>query len=246
MTVSEVTLNDLSTPKHIAIIMDGNGRWAKQRGNSVSFGHRAGVETIREILQACGDLNISVLTLYAFSQENWSRPKKEVSTLMRLFLLYLQKEVDELNKKKMRIRFIGSRDNFDAELLNMIEKTEKLTASNTKTTLVLAVDYGGDWDIIEACKKVTQDVIDDRYSVEDIDQHSFGQHMSLSDLPPPDLCIRTSGEYRISNFLLWQLAYAELYFTDVLWPDFTRKEFIKAINEFNKRSRRFGGRNHEE
>lgn len=231
-----------NTLQHVAIIMDGNGRWAKRKGRPVSFGHRAGVEVVREVLEACEENNIKVLTLFAFSRENWQRPEQEVSGLMRLFLRYLSKEVAALNKNGVRLRFIGARENFEPKLLKQIESAEQLTKDNTKTTLVLAVDYGGDWDIAQACKSVTQQVLDGESTVDSITPELIGQHVCLADLPAPDLCIRTSGECRISNFLLWQLAYSEFYFSDVLWPDFNKSEFVQAIDSFNKRQRRYGGR----
>ena len=229
-------------PRHVAIIMDGNNRWAKSRHLPGAAGHRAGVEAVREILKACEKLNIEVLTLFAFSSENWQRPPKEVSILMSLFLTYLKREVRELDKSGVRIRVVGDRHRFDKKLQKQIAEAEEITCNNSKTTLVIAADYGGQRDIVQAAQQLALQVEKGELKVDDISAELLDQHISLSDLPKPDLCIRTSGEHRISNFLLWQFAYTEFYFTDVLWPDFKEPELIKALQSYSNRQRRFGGR----
>jgi undecaprenyl diphosphate synthase len=229
-------------PKHIAIVMDGNGRWAKQRHLPVALGHKSGVEKVRDILEASKELGINNLTLFAFSSENWLRPAMEVKALMALFSSYLDNEIEALANKKVRLRFIGRRDRFSEELLRKIEHAEKYTSSFSELNLTLAVDYGGQWDITEAAKKIAEEVQQGKLNPVDITAELFSRYVCLADLPLPDLLIRTSGEYRISNFLLWQLAYAELYFTNVLWPDFDKKELLMAVDSFAKRDRRFGGR----
>lgn len=229
-------------PQHIAIVMDGNGRWAKQRLLPVAAGHKAGVEAVRGVLDACRDAGVYNLTLFAFSSENWSRPALEVKALMQLFSTYLDNEIDELTRKDVRLRFIGRRDRLAPELLARIAQAEAQTSQCSQFNLTLAVDYGGQWDITEAARKMAQEVVSGSLSLSDITPDAFGHYLCLADLPMPDLVIRTSGEYRISNFLLWQIAYAELYFTDVLWPDFDKNELCQAILSFSGRERRFGGR----
>lgn len=228
------------TPKHIAIIMDGNNRWAKKRVLPGIRGHRAGVEAIRKVLAVSEKYHVEVLTLFAFSSENWQRPEDEVGALMSLLLSYLKREIAALHDKGVRVRFIGRRDQLNDEIVKQMEQTESLTAGNSVSTLVLAVDYGGRWDITQASKRIAQKVADGELTVAQVDETLVDQHISLSDLPTPDLCIRTGGEYRISNFLLWQLAYAELYFTDCFWPDFGEAEMEQAILAFANRQRRFG------
>lgn len=230
-------------PQHIAIVMDGNGRWAKKRFLPAAAGHKAGVEAVRTILEACQNINIKNLTLFAFSSENWSRPALEVKALMQLFSSYLDNEIDELTEKNIRVRFIGRRDRFSSELLMKINHAEQQTIHCTKFNLTLAIDYGGQWDIVEAAKQLAIDVSSGKLTTAEITPELFDKHLCLAELPNPDLMIRTSGEYRISNFLLWQLAYAEFYFTDVLWPDFDKEELARAIKSFSQRDRRFGGRN---
>jgi undecaprenyl diphosphate synthase len=232
----------LEPPQHVAIIMDGNGRWAKGQGKSTSYGHRAGVETVRDVLQLCVDKGINIVTLFAFSSENWQRPRSEVSALMTLFASYLKREVKRLHQDGVRVRFIGDRQRFTSSLLKLMVHAEELTVNNTRTTLVLAVDYGGQWDIANACKRVAEKVKAGELEPEQIDENLLGDYISLADLPKPDLCIRTASEYRISNFLLWQLAYSELFFSDVLWPDFGEKELQQALDSYHQRERRFGGR----
>lgn len=230
-------------PKHIAFIMDGNGRWAKLRGQSATSGHKAGVEAVRKVLDLSMAYGIEVVTLFAFSSENWRRPALEVRALMTLFGSYLNKEVASLHSDGIRIRFIGCRDNFSKSLLRQMEAAERLTASNIKATLVIAVDYGGQWDIANAAKQVALRVQQGLLTPDDITVESLGEYIALADLPAPDLCVRTADEHRISNFLLWQLAYAELFFSKSLWPDFSDTDLREALTAFAARDRRFGGRN---
>ena len=234
------TNRDSLLPQHIAIIMDGNNRWAKKRFLPGIRGHKSGVEAIRSVLAICEKHQVQALTLFAFSSENWQRPVEEVGALMNLFLSYLKREVTSLHKKGVRIRFIGRRDRLQDDIVEQMEAAEKLTEANSVSTLVLAVDYGGKWDIANATTQIAKAVSAGKLDVEQIDESVMDKHLALSDLPKPDLCIRTGGEYRISNFLLWQLSYAELYFTECLWPDFGEQEMERAINDFSARQRRFG------
>ncbi|CAA0115619.1 Ditrans,polycis-undecaprenyl-diphosphate synthase ((2E,6E)-farnesyl-diphosphate specific) [BD1-7 clade bacterium] len=233
----------LKCPQHLAIVMDGNGRWAKKRRLPAAAGHKAGVETVRKVLRASRELGIKHLTLFAFSSENWRRPELEVRALMSLFSSYLDNEIEELASEAVRVRFIGRRDRFSKSLLKKIEFAESETASNSAFTLTLAVDYGGQWDIANAARQLASEVAAGTLAVNDIDEDRLDALVSLSDLPAPDLMIRTSGEHRISNYLLWQLAYSEFYFTDVLWPDFGRDDLVAAIQDYTTRDRRYGGRN---
>ena len=229
-------------PQHIAIVMDGNGRWAKKRHLPAAAGHKAGVETVRTTLRNCRDAGVNNLTLFAFSSENWSRPRLEVRALMTLFSSYLDSEIAELNAQQVRVRFIGRRDRLSSALLKKITLAETLTANNRQFNLSLAVDYGGQWDITHAVQVLAQQVENGTLKAADISAELLASNVALAELPAPDLMIRTSGEYRISNFLLWQLAYAELYFSDVLWPDFSRADLDQALHSFARRDRRFGGR----
>ncbi len=238
-----ISLNPLQVPAHIAIVMDGNGRWAKKNKLSTALGHKAGVETVRKVLKASREMGVKHLTLFAFSSENWQRPALEVRALMTLFSSYLNSEIKELDEQGVRIRFMGRRDRFSKGLLKKIESAELQTKNNQSFDLVLAVDYGGQWDIAEAAKTLAKRVVDQDISLDEIDPTSLSAAMQLSDLPHPDLMIRTSGEHRISNFLLWQLAYSEFYFTDVLWPDFDEVHLKEALLSYAARDRRFGGRN---
>lgn len=231
-----------NVPHHLAIIMDGNGRWARKQGKSASFGHRAGVEAVRTVLKLANDYGIKVVTLFAFSSENWSRPTTEVKALMSLLSAYLKREVKRLHEDGIRVRFIGDRQRFSSGLLKQMQQAEELTASNDHSTLVIAVDYGGQWDITQATKKLAQRVEAGEIKSSDIDENMLDSVISLADLPKPDLCIRTAGEQRISNFLLWQLAYSELFFTETLWPDFGERDMREAIESFAQRERRYGGR----
>jgi undecaprenyl diphosphate synthase len=229
-----------SLPRHVAIIMDGNGRWAKKRKLPRIAGHRAGVDSVRKVVRACGKNGIEVLTLFAFSSENWRRPKREVTLLMELFMGALQQEVDSLDRNNVRLRVIGKLKDLPPRLQALIENAEKVTSNNSGLTLVIASNYGGHWDIANAAQQVAQRVKDGEISVEEVTPELLQQHICLNDLPEPDLFIRTGGERRISNYLLWQLAYTELYFTDSLWPDFGENEFDIALTSFASRQRRFG------
>jgi len=227
-------------PCHVAIVMDGNGRWAQQRSLPRTAGHREGVKTVRRIVQACSERGIAVLTLFAFSSENWRRPRPEVEVLMSLFLTTLRGEIRRLDDANVRLRFIGELAAFSPTLQNYIVKAQRKTAGNTGLTLVIAANYGGRWDIAQATRKVSEEVEAGRLRCEEITPEALHRHTCLSDLPEPDLFIRTAGEQRISNFLLWQLAYTELYFTDRLWPDFDIGDLDAACAAFAGRQRRFG------
>ncbi|TPH13855.1 isoprenyl transferase [Litorilituus lipolyticus] len=227
-------------PKHVAIIMDGNGRWAQLQGKGRVFGHKAGVESVRAVVTSARKLNVEALTLFAFSSENWQRPAKEVSVLMDLFMYVLTKEVKRLHKHNIRFQVIGDTQRFSEKLQKNIEKSETLTANNTGMVLSIAANYGGRWDIATAAKKLAEQVKSDELCLDDITEDTLNEHTCLATLPALDLLIRTGGDCRISNFLLWQAAYAELYFTDTLWPDFTEEAFLKALSVFDQRERRFG------
>ncbi|MGS2717104.1 polyprenyl diphosphate synthase [Eionea flava] len=219
--------------------MDGNNRWAKQQGKSGIAGHKAGAERLRDVLSACKQHDIRVLTVFAFSSENWQRPPAEVEALMSLFHWYLTNESKKLKKEGVRLRVMGRRERFSKKLLAAIDKAEAIACEGDRT-LVIAADYGGQWDIAQATQKIAQRVVDGQLSVESIDDSVIDEHLCLPDLPPLDLLIRTGGETRISNFLLWQAAYAELYFSDVLWPDFDAQSLQKAVLDYKQRQRRFG------
>ena len=225
--------------RHVAIIMDGNNRWAKRQGLAGVAGHKVGVERIRDTMSACEALGIDVLTVFAFSSENWKRPPLEVEALMSLFQLYLKNEAKALQKKNVRLRVIGNRSRFSKGIQKAIAEAEELT-KNGHMTLVIAADYGGRWDIAQAAQKMAQDVNAGQLQVDAINEDVLHQYTSMADLPPLDLLIRTGGEIRISNFLLWQAAYAELYFTDTLWPDFDASELNKAAEAYYLRQRRYG------
>lgn len=229
-----------SQPQHVAIIMDGNGRWARARMLPRAIGHREGVKSVQRVVEACIDRGIGALTLFAFSSENWQRPSEEVSLIMNLFVNTLKKEVDALDRNNVRLRFIGERDAFSDSLRRLISQSEQQTADNRRLDLVIAANYGGQWDITEACRKLAQRVADGSLQPLDIQGEDIRNALSMPDLPMPDLFIRTGGERRISNFLLWQLAYTELYFTDLLWPEFDAGEFDKALAWYANRQRRFG------
>ncbi|WP_192458093.1 (2E,6E)-farnesyl-diphosphate-specific ditrans,polycis-undecaprenyl-diphosphate synthase [Musicola keenii] len=228
-------------PRHVAIIMDGNGRWAKQRGRLRIFGHQAGVKSVRRAVSYAVSHHMEALTLYAFSSENWNRPAQEVASLMELFVRALDSEVKSLHKHNVRLRVIGDISRFSARLQERIRRSESLTEKNSGLTLNVAANYGGRWDIINGVKKIAEQVQEGVIRPDNIDESMLCSYVCLSDLAPVDLVIRTGGEHRISNFLLWQIAYAELYFTDVLWPDFDEQTFEGAINAFSQRERRFGG-----
>ena len=227
-------------PRHVAIVMDGNGRWAQQRSLTRTAGHREGAKAVRRIVRASSERGIEVLTLFAFSSENWRRPRPEVEVLMSLFLTTLRREIRRLDAANVRMRFIGDRSAFSVTLQDYIAKAEQRTAANTGLTLVIAANYGGRWDIAQASRRVAEAVAAGRLQPEQITVDLFHQYTGLADLPEPDLFIRTGGEQRISNFLLWQLAYTELYFTDRLWPDFDVADLDAACTAFASRQRRFG------
>ncbi|MBZ0105086.1 MAG: di-trans,poly-cis-decaprenylcistransferase [Sulfuricella denitrificans] len=224
-------------PRHIAIIMDGNGRWAKKRHFPRVMGHKRGVETVREMVKSCIERGVGYLTLFAFSSENWRRPEEEVSFLMQLFILALEKEVSKLHQNGVRLLVIGDLSRFEPRLVELVRNSEALTANNSKLTLTIAANYGGRWDIMQAVKAMLKDRPDLAGSFGEDDLQPY---LAMPYAPEPDLFIRTGGEQRISNFLLWQLAYAELYFTDVLWPDFNSVELDRAIHSYQQRERRFG------
>ncbi|WP_417361797.1 isoprenyl transferase [Galbibacter sp.] len=238
--MNEDIINKDKLPKHIAIIMDGNGRWAKQKGKLRVFGHENGAKAVREIVEACGSLGIENLTLYTFSTENWNRPKLEVETLMRLLVSSLRKELKTLQKNNIKLKAIGSVESLPSlaqkELLEVIEKTK----DNSRMTLTLALSYGSREELKNAVVQISTKVKNNIISPDSIDESIINNHLYTHDLPDVDLLIRTSGERRISNFLLWQIAYAELYFTDTLWPDFTKEDLCEAIVNYQNRERRFG------
>jgi undecaprenyl diphosphate synthase len=230
----------LALPHHIAIVMDGNGRWAEARGEPRPVGHRAGIEPVRKVIRECAKLNIEALTLFAFSSENWRRPETEVAAIMGLFMEALDREVAELHANRVRVRIIGNRQRLSVRLQQRIAEAEALTAANDGLKLQVAVSYGGRWDVLEAAKRLAARAASGEIRAADIDEEMFSAELQLSDLPDPDLFIRTGGDHRVSNFLLWNIAYAELFFTDVLWPDFDEAEFKLALEDFAGRERRFG------
>ncbi len=227
-------------PEHVAIIMDGNGRWARKRALPRHAGHRSGVGSVRQAVETAAQRGVKVLTLFAFSSENWSRPREEVSKLMGLFVEALQREVDELHRNDVRLEFIGARELLQASLIKKIAEAEEQTRGNTGLRLMIAVAYGGRWDIAEAAKRLAGRAVEGEIAVDDIDDAALAKELQLRDLPDPDLLIRTGGEQRISNFLLWHLAYSELYFCDTLWPDFGEAQFDAALEFFAQRQRRYG------
>lgn len=227
-------------PRHVAVIMDGNGRWAKNRGQSRIMGHRKGAEAVRRIIRQCGDKGVEYLTLFAFSSENWQRPPREVKLLMELFISVLEKDIDALVENGVRLRIIGDLERFGKRIGKLIKKAEMRTAGNDCMQLTIAANYGGRWDIAQACRQMAEKTRANEINPDDIDEELLSQHLATDGIPDPDLFIRTGGEKRISNFLIWQLAYSELYFTDVLWPDFSKENFAEALLWFASRERRFG------
>lgn len=227
-------------PRHVAIIMDGNGRWAKKRFMPRIMGHKAGVETVRTMVRYCAEKNIEVLTLFAFSSENWRRPEKEVRLLLELFVSALQREVKRLNDNNVVLKVVGDRSAFPESLQKEIVNAETTTSTNTGLKLVIAANYGGRWDIVQAARALAGEVAAGQLDASQIDEDALNRHLSLYGMPEPDLFIRTGGEERISNFLLWQLAYCEMYFTETLWPDFDGDALDIALASFSKRQRRFG------
>lgn len=242
MTDSPIAESLERIPRHVAIIMDGNNRWAKARGLPGVAGHRAGVEAIRGVMRTCRKHGVEVLTLFAFSSENWNRPSAEVAALMQLFSLYLNNEVKKLHEDNVRLRFIGERSRLSAALQKRMTEAEQFTAGNTASQLVIAVDYGGQWDIVNAARILARRVERGELRADAINAELFDEATALAGLPKPDLLIRTAGEQRISNFLLWQVAYSEMYFTETYWPDFDEFEMVRALQAFDQRERRFGGR----
>jgi undecaprenyl diphosphate synthase len=236
-------MNDLDReriPKHIAIIMDGNGRWAKAQGQPRVFGHRKGVKAVREVTEGCAELEVDYLTLYAFSTENWNRPKLEINALMSLLVSTMDKEISTLMKNNIRLKTIGDISKLPSKSYRSLLKGIEETSQNTGMTLILALNYSGRWDIVNAIKTLGEQIKSDEIDISSINDNTFAGLLSTADIPEPELLIRTSGELRLSNFLLWELAYAELYFTNVMWPDFSKHDLSLAIKEFQRRERRFG------
>lgn len=235
---SQIDLQHL--PRHVAIIMDGNGRWARQRGKPRTYGHQHGVTSVREATEAAAELGIDYLTLYAFSTENWSRPKFETEALMTLLLTTINKEVKTLMKNNIRLDAIGDLDSLPSKIRKQLNKAMEITSDNTRMTLVLALSYSSRWEIVKAVKQIAGDVASGKLDAGKINNDIFSDFLETKKMPDPELLIRTSGEFRISNFLLWQIAYSELYFTDKLWPDFRKQDLYEAILDFQSRERRFG------
>lgn len=233
-------LNKDKLPRHIAIIMDGNGRWAKERGHDRLFGHFHGVESVRNIVEGCAELGIEYLTLYAFSTENWERPKDEVTGLMELLVDTIKKEVPTLNKNNIKLHVIGNIVQLPPSARNELKEAIRETSGNTGLNLVMALSYSSRWEIVEAVKQIAEEIEQKKIKSSDIDAELFTSHLCTADFPDPELMIRTSGEYRISNFLLYQLAYSELVFTNTLWPDFRKENLYEAIFDYQNRERRFG------
>ena len=232
--------NKPTLPQHIAVVMDGNGRWANKRHLPRAAGHKAGVSATRRIVENCASSNIDALTIFAFSSENWNRPEAEVKSLMLLFITTITAEVKKLHKKNVCVKFIGERTRFSEKLQASINDSESLTRDNTGLRLNIAANYGGRWDIMQACRALYAELQSTAASIDNVDEEMLNSYMSLNDIAAPDLFIRTGGEQRISNFLIWQLAYTELYFVDTLWPDFSDEDFSSALNWFSNRQRRFG------
>lgn len=234
------TIDKSRLPKHIAIIMDGNGRWAQKKGNPRVFGHKNGVAAVRDTVEGAAELGIEYLTLYAFSTENWNRPRTEIDALMTLLVATINKETKTLLENNIKLLAIGDLDTLPNKVNSQLQKTIKNTGENTGLKLILALSYSSRWEIVDAVKKIAAKIENKEVTAQDITNECFEKYLTTADLPEPELLIRTSGEYRISNFLLWQIAYTELYFTDTLWPDFRRENLYTAIADFQKRQRRFG------
>jgi undecaprenyl diphosphate synthase len=235
-----VSLDKNNIPKHVAIIMDGNGRWAKKQGKPRVYGHQKGVDSVKKAVEYAGEIGIEYLTLYAFSTENWNRPQEEVNALMQLLVSTLNGQIESLNKNNVKLLTIGDIESLPAECIEELNEAKETTAKNTGLNLVLALSYSAKWEIIEATKKIACKVKNNELNIEDINDKIISNHLSTKGIPDPELLIRTSGEMRISNFLLWQLAYAELYFTQKLWPEFDKQDFEQAIIDYQNRERRFG------
>ena len=237
----KIDLTGMKIPEHVAIILDGNGRWAKKRFLPRNAGHAAGAKTVEKILEDANDIGIKYMTMYAFSTENWNRPEDEVKALMKLLRNYLEDCIERANKNNMRVRVIGERSRLDDDIVQRINELEECSKNNTGIYFIIALNYGSRDEITRATRKMAQDCKDGKLNPEDITETTIGSYLDTADIPDPDLLIRTSGEIRLSNYLLWQLAYTEFYFTDVLWPDFDKEELKKAIVKYNQRDRRFGG-----
>jgi undecaprenyl diphosphate synthase len=233
-------IDKTKVPQHIAIIMDGNGRWAKQQGENRIYGHYEGVNSVRDVVEGAGQAGVKFITLYAFSTENWNRPKEEVDALMELLVSTISMETEKLHKRNVRLQAIGNLNSLPPACLAELNESIELTSKNTGLTLVLALSYSSKWEIINAIKQIADDVKDGKISSEDISEKNIETYLCTKDIPDPELMIRTSGEHRISNFLLWQLAYAEFYFTETLWPDFRKEDLFTAILNYQNRERRFG------
>jgi undecaprenyl diphosphate synthase len=227
-------------PRHIAVIMDGNGRWAKGKGAARIFGHRNAIQAVKDVTEGCGELGIKYLTLYAFSTENWGRPKEEVDGLMELLVNTLQKEIKTLHDNQVKLQTIGDISHLPIDCQNNLAKAKEATSHNSGLILQLALNYSGRWEIIEAARKLGEEIKQGLIQPGEIDEHYFSQHLQTAGVPDPELLIRTSGEHRISNFLLWQIAYSEFHFTEVLWPDFKKDDLYKAVLDYQSRERRFG------
>ena len=227
-------------PEHIAIIMDGNGRWAQQKGELRIFGHTSGVESVREALSAAGEIGVKYLTLYAFSTENWSRPKEEVDALMDLLVKSISSEIESLHENEVRLKTIGDISNLPVSCQNALADAKERTKDNKKVTLILALSYSSRWEITKTIRKMAKEIEENNLKSDEINEQLISSYLSTADYPDPELLIRTSGENRISNFLMWQMAYTELFFTDTLWPDFTKESFFEAIVDYQDRERRFG------
>lgn len=241
--MKETVQNDIDytkLPEHIAITMDGNGRWANKKGNNRLFGHQKGVSTVSDIVTAAAEIGIKYLTLYTFSTENWNRPQDEVSGLMNLLISASEKNLAKLLKNNVKLKVIGNFESLPTKVKDSLKNVIEKTKDNSGLTLILAISYSGQWDITEMVKSIATQCKDGKLNIDDISADTIKNNLSTKNIPDPELLIRTSGEYRISNFLLWQIAYTELYFTDVLWPDFTKDEFLRAIKDFQNRKRRFG------
>jgi undecaprenyl diphosphate synthase len=227
-------------PRHVAVIMDGNGRWAAKHGVERILGHEHGVEAVRSTVEGAGEIGIEYLTLYAFSTENWKRPKSEVDSLMRLLVQAIENETDELMEKNVRLNAIGDLNKMPRDVIRKLNECIKLLEHNTGLNLILALSYSAKWEITEAARKIASEVKEGKISLREIDDKLFGKYLTTAELPDPELLIRTSGEFRLSNFLLWQIAYAEMYFTDILWPDFRKENLFEAVYDYQNRERRFG------
>lgn len=234
-------VESVKAPDHIAIIMDGNGRWAQKQGKPRVFGHNAGMQSLKEIVRACSDLGVKYLTVYAFSTENWKRPQDEVSGIFKIMVLYIQKELKELHEKNVRINVIGDWSKIPSDAGDSMSRALEMTKDNTGLVFNIALNYGGRREITDAVKKLYTEMTESGLTVDDINEDMIAKHISTAGMPDPDIIIRTGGEMRLSNFLLWQCAYSEFIFTDVYWPDFTKGELLKCIDEFNSRHRRYGG-----